>query len=50
LVDGIAALAKPHGYTIIADESDAHTDLSGQANDLTDFELEMISGRGRSNY
>ena len=44
LGDGIATLAKTHGYTIASDEAYAHTDLLGQDGDLTDFELEMISG------
>ena len=44
LGDGIATLAKTHGYTITSDEVYAHTDFLGQDGDLTDFELEMISG------
>ena len=44
LGDGIAALAKTHGYTITSDEVYAHADFLGQDGDLTDFELEMISG------
>jgi predicted ribosomally synthesized peptide with nif11-like leader len=44
LGDGIATLAKNHGYTITSDEVYAHTDFLGQDGDLTDFELEMISG------
>ena len=44
LGDGIAALAKNHGYTITSEEVYAHTDFLGQGGDLTDFELEMISG------
>jgi len=48
LGDGIATLAKTHGYTITSDEVYAHADFLGQDGDLTDFELEMISGgRGR---
>ena len=47
LGDGIAPLAKTHGYTIPSDEVYAHTDFLGQDGDLTDFELEMISGGGR---
>ena len=51
LGDGIATLAKQHGYTITSDEVYAHADFLGQDGDLTDFELEMISGgsgaRGR---
>ena len=46
LGDGIATLAKNHGYTITSDEVYAHTDFLGQGADLTDFELEMISGGG----
>ena len=42
--DGIATLAKNHGYTITSDEVYAHQDFLGQDGDLTDFELEMISG------
>ena len=44
LGDGIATLAKAHGYAITSDEVYAHTDFLGQDGDLTDFELEMISG------
>ena len=44
LGDGIATLAKTHGYTITSDEVYAHADFLGQDWDLTDFELEMISG------
>ena len=44
LGDGIATLAKTHGYTITSDEVYAHTDFLGQDGDLTAFELEMISG------
>jgi len=44
LGDGIATLAKNHGYTVTADEVYAHADFLGQGGDLTDFELEMISG------
>ena len=47
--DGIATLAKNHGYTITSDEVYAHADFLGQDGDLTDFELELISGgQGRS--
>ena len=47
--DGIATLAKNHGYTITSEEVYAHQDFLGQGDDLTDFELELISGgqRGR---
>ena len=48
LGDGIATLAKNHGYTITSDEVYAHADFLGQDGDLTDFELELISGGGRS--
>ena len=44
LGDGIATLARTHGYAITSDEVYAHTDFLGQDVDLTDFELEMISG------
>ncbi len=48
LGDGIATLAKTHGYSITSEEVYAHADFLGQDGDLTDFELEMISGgRGR---
>ncbi|MCH1522736.1 MAG: Nif11-like leader peptide family RiPP precursor [Arenicellales bacterium] len=48
--DGIATLAKNHGYTITSDEVYAHAEFLGQDGDLTDFELELISGgqQGRS--
>ena len=42
--DGIATLAKQHGYTITSEEVYAHADFLGQDGDLTDFELELISG------
>ena len=44
--DGIATLAKTHGYTITSEEVYAHADFLGQDGDLTDFELEMFSGGG----
>ena len=44
LGDGIVTLAKNHGYTITSEEVYAHQDFLGQDGDLTDFELEMISG------
>ena len=47
LGDGIATLAKTHGYTITSEEVYAHQDFLGQDGDLTDFELELISGGGR---
>ena len=48
--DGITTLAKNHGYTITSDEVYAHAEFLGQDGDLTDFELELISGgqKGRS--
>jgi hypothetical protein len=47
--DSIATLAKNHGYTITSDEVYAHADFLGQDGDLTDFELELISGgQGRN--
>ena len=48
LGDGIATLAKTHGYSITSEEVYEHADFLGQDSDLTDFELEMISGGGRS--
>jgi hypothetical protein len=47
LGDGIATLAKTHGYTITSDEVYAHADFLGQDGNLTDFELQMVSGAGR---
>jgi len=44
LGDGIATLAKTHGFTITSDEVYAHQDFLGQDGDLTDFELQLISG------
>ena len=44
LGDGIATLAKTHGYSITSNEVYAHQDFLGQDGDLTDFELELISG------
>ncbi|MDB3945967.1 hypothetical protein N9444_08710 [Gammaproteobacteria bacterium] len=49
LGDGIAILAKNHGYTITSDEVYVRADFLGQDDDLTDFELEMISGGGAKN-
>ena len=48
--DGITTLAKTHGFTITSDEVYVHADFLGQDGDLTDFELELISGgqQGRS--
>ena len=42
--DCIATLAKTHGYAITSEEVYAHQDFLGQDGDLTDFELELISG------
>ena len=44
LGEGIATLAKTHGYTITSDEIYAHADFLGQDGDLTAFELQLISG------
>ena len=44
LGDGIATLVKTHGYTITTDEVYVHQDFLGQDGDLTDFELELMSG------
>ena len=46
--DSIATLAKTHGYTITSDEVYAHQDFLGKGDDLTDFELELISGGYRA--
>ena len=46
--DGIATLAKNHGYTITSEEVYAHAEFLGQDGDLTDFELELISGGQKS--
>ena len=50
LGDSIATLAKNHGFTITSDQVYAHAEFLGQDDDLTDFELELISGgqQGRS--
>ena len=48
LGDGIATLANNHGYTITSEEVYAHQDFLGQDGDLTDFELELISGGQRT--
>ncbi len=47
LGDGIAALGMKHNYFFTSEEVYAHADFLGQGGDLTDFELEMISGGGR---
>ena len=46
--DGITTLAKTHGFTITSEEVYAHQDFLGQDGDLTDFELELISGGQRT--
>ena len=48
LGDGIATLAKDHGYTITSEEVYAHQDFLGEGGDLTDFELQLISGGQRT--
>ena len=47
LEESIVTLAKNHGYTVTEDDVTQHADFLGQDGDLTDFELEMISGGGR---
>ena len=42
--DGIATLAKTHGFMITSDEVYAHQDFLGKGDDLTDFELQFVSG------
>ena len=37
LGDGIATLAKNHGYTITSEEVYAHADFLGQGGDLIDY-------------
>ena len=37
--DGIATLAKTHGFTITSDEVYAHAEFLGQDGDLTDLSL-----------
>ena len=48
LGDGIATLGMKHNYFFTAEEVSAHADFLGQDGDLTDFELEMISGGDRA--
>ena len=45
--ESIATLAKNHGYTITSEEVYAHAEFLGQDGDLTDFELQLISGGQR---
>ena len=47
LEENIVTLAKNHGYTVTEDDVTQHADFLGQDGDLTDFELEMISGGDR---
>ena len=49
LEENIVTLAKNHGFTVTEDEVTQHADFLGQDGDLTDFELELISGgRGQT--
>ena len=48
LGEGITTLAKNHGFTITSDEVYAHAEFLGQDGDLTDFELQLISGGQQS--
>ena len=49
LGDGIATLGMKHNYFFTSEEVYAHQDFLGQDGDLTDFELELISGgQGRN--
>ena len=50
LEENIVTLAKNHGFTVTEEEVTQHADFLGQDGDLTEFELELISGgqhRGR---
>ena len=47
LEESIVILAKNHGFSVTEDDVTQHADFLGQDGDLTDFELEMISGGGR---
>ena len=47
LDDGIATLGMKHNYYFTSEEVYAHGDFLGQDGDLTDFELELISGGQR---
>ena len=44
LEENIVTLAKNQGFTITEEEVTQHADFLGQDGDLTDFELELISG------
>tara|TARA_B100000700_G_C14625561_1_gene660273 strand:- start:426 stop:686 length:261 start_codon:yes stop_codon:yes gene_type:complete len=48
LGDGIATLGMKHNYFFTSEEVYAHQDFLGEGGDLTDFELELISGGQRS--
>ena len=51
LGDGIATLGMKHNYFFTSEEVYSHADFLGQDGDLTDFELEMISGgKGRNGH
>jgi len=50
LEENIVILAKNHGFTVTKDDVTQHADFLGQDGDLTDFELELISGGGRRAY
>jgi len=50
LEENIVTLAKNHGYTVTEDDVTQHADFLGQDGDLTDFELEMISGGMRDKH
>jgi len=47
LEENIVTLAKNHGFTVTEAEVTQHADFLGQDGDLTDFELELISGGSR---
>ena len=47
LGDGIATLGMKHNYFFTSEEVYSHADFLGQDGDLTDFELELISGGQR---
>lgn len=42
IVDGIVTLAKNNGYTITSDEVYTYFDLLSRAEELTNFELDMV--------
>ena len=47
LGNSISILAKSHGYSITAEDVYEHQGFLGQGDNLTDFELELISGGQR---